>query len=268
MRGLSILKHSWFWVLVPIVVVAEVVQQWRIPRQDPSEADWLAAVDRVTEEKTPRDLVVIAPDWAVQGRMYFKELMTMADFGRFDTTTYERLFEVGIAGARAPETEGMTPEKVDEVGRLRISGYRLPKPAKIRYNFTENWKAADYEKTGRRPPKIVIDHWFHPRRVLQIDIKQKSSITFDDVPLGGVLRGYAVIGYREGRYNKGAPIRLTTYLNDKKIGEERVANFSPVEPFTYRLPGTGKGTVRFEVFAKDNKKREFGIACDVRKGDR
>jgi hypothetical protein len=269
MKGLSRLKHLWFWTFVPVVVILEVTMQWWIPRQTPSEADWRAAEQAVKELKKSDDLIIIAPEWAVQGRMYFKDLMTFKDFGRFDTTTYRRIFEVSIGNAKHPETVGMTPEETMQFGNLTVSRYRLPEPAEIRYSFTDSWKEAQYDNTERRSPKIIIDHWFHPRRVLQFSVRHTSSITFEEVPLGGLLRGYAVIGYREGRFDKGDPIRLRIYLDDKRIGEEMVANFSPIEPFQYPLPGSGTGTVRFEVYAKDNKNREFGVAADVReRGDR
>ena len=40
--------------------------------------------DLVELESRPDDLVVIAPDWATQGRMYLGDAIPMADFGRFD----------------------------------------------------------------------------------------------------------------------------------------------------------------------------------------
>lgn len=260
----SKLKHIWIWTLIPIIVIAEVVLQWRIPRREPSREDWNAAALAVNEMKQPGDLLVVAPDWAVQARMYFQEWMNFKMFGRFDTTTYKRLIEVSINGATSPEAEGLTASETHQFGNLDVNTYPLPKPAKIRYDFTDKWRDATYEKTGKAPPELMIDHWFHPRRVLQIDLKQRASITFKDVPLSGVLRGYAIIGYREGRFNEGAPIYLEIFLDDKKIGEQHVANFSKIEPFEYSLPGKGRGTIRFEVAAKDNKKRQFGIAVDVR----
>ena len=264
MKGFTAIKHLWFWLLVPIVVVLEVTLQWWIPRQDPTDADWKAAVRAVEAQKQPGDLLVIAPAWAVQGRMYFEDFMTFKAFGRFDTTGYKRLIEVSVDGAKSPESKEMTPENTMRFGPLTVNRYRLPTPAKILYNFVDQWKDAMFDNTDKQAPKLVIDHWFNPRRVLELSLHKTSSLTFKDVPLGGVLRGYAVIGYREGRFDEGAPIRLRIFLDDKKIGEEMVANFSPIEPYTYPLPGTGTGTIRFEAYAKDNKKREFGIAADIR----
>ena len=266
----STLKRIWIWALVPVVVTAELLMQWRIPRQEPSPADWRAAAAFAQELKQPGDLLVIAPDWAVQARMYFRDWMGFGMFGRFDTTTYTRLIEVSMNGATSPEAAGRQVASTRDFGNLTVNTYPLPRPAEIRYDFVDRWHDAKYQKTGKEPPKLIIDHWFHPRRVLQIGLKQRASVTYDDVPLTGVLRGYAIIGYREGRFGEGAPIRLRIFLNDKKIGERQVANFSKVEPFEYSLPGEGRGAIRFEVTAKDNKKRQFGIAADIRRpgGDR
>lgn len=260
----SKLKGIWIWTVIPIIVIAEVVLQWWIPRREPSKDDWNAAASAVNEMKQPGDLLVVAPDWAVQAKTYFREWMNFKMFGRFDTTTYKRLIEVSINGATSPEAKGKIADETQRFGNLAVNTYPLPTPAKILYDFTEKWRDATYEKTGKAPPKLIIDHWFHPRRVLQIGLKHHASITFKDVPLNGVLRGYAIIGYREGRFNKGEPIRLRIFLDDKKIGERHVANFSKVEPFEYPLPGEGRGKIKFEVAAKDNKKRQFGIAVDVR----
>ena len=258
-------KYPWIWILVPIVVLAELICQWRIPGQVPSTSDWNAAVTAVKKLKGPSDLVVIAPAWAdPEGRMYFKDLITMADFGRFDTTKYEQIFEVSIGDAKSPERGNRDATRTMTFGRLTVSQIPLPKPADVKFDFLENWQYAHYENTPERSPTIVIDHWFHPRQVLPFDLKKPSSIAFSEVPLNGTLRGYAVIGYREGRFNKGSPIRLRILVNGKKIGEKLIANFSPITPFEYPLDGEGKGTVTFEVLAENNKKREFGIAVDIR----
>ncbi len=260
----SSLKRFWIWSVVPLVVLAELLMQWWIPHWDPTDKDWKAAVQTVAGIKAPGDLLVIAPDWAVQGRMYFHESMNFKDFGRFDTSTYKRLIEVSIGGAKSPEAQGKTATQSKTFGELSVNVYPLPKPAEAVYSFLDKWRDGIYDKTPKAPPKLIIDHWFHPRQVLQVGLKHRSSITFKDVPLNGVLRGYALIAYREGRFNEGSPIRLRIYLDNKKLGERRIANFSEIKPFEYKLPGQGRGTIKFEVTAKDNKKRQFGIAADIR----
>ncbi len=240
-------------------------QQWRIPRQVPSDADWQQAVHLVANEKAQKDLVVIAPAWAVQGRTYFKNLITWKDFGRFDTRLYRRIFEISSFGESAPETDGLSPERVDTFGKITVKRYKLPPPDEILYDFTDHIREAEASKAVERRPKIIIDHWFFPRRVISIKLNASSTLTFRDVPLGGVLRGYGVIDYREGRFNKGAPAKIVIFVNEKKLGRITVANFGPLKPFELKLPQRGTGTVRFEISQSGNPRRELGLAADVRR---
>lgn len=265
MRRLMKNKTLLLWSILPLLVLLEIIQQLRIPGQEPSAADWQAAVRAVAAEKQPRDLVVIAPDWAVQGRMYFKDLITWKDFGRFDTTLYRRIFEVSMAGESAPETTGLTPLNTRRLGKLTVSLFELPSPDTVVYDFSDHLKEATAAKNVDKRPKIIIDHWFFPRRVVGIRLNTHTTLTYRDVPLKGILRGYGIIDYREGRYNKGAPATVNIYVNDKRIAHEEIANFGPLCPFEAELPvASGKGTVRFEISASGNPKRELGLAADIR----
>jgi hypothetical protein len=268
MNGLKDNKRLLLWVLVPLVVIAEVFLQWRIPRQEPSEEDWKAAAAAVKAEKKPGDLVVIAPDWAVQGRMYFKSMMSWKDFGRFDTSTYSRIFEVSMMGAKGPETLGLVPLTTQKFGKMTVTKYKLPAPDKVIFDFTDHLKDAALKRVEKKP-RILIDHKFIPRRVAAMRLLDVASLEFDQVPMKGTLLVYGIIGYLEARFDDGEPVRLSVFVNDKRIAVEHIANFDVPKPFEYTLPGGLPGKVRFEVFASDNKKREFGLKADVRvKGGR
>ena len=250
--------------MVPIWALFEVFLQWRIPRWEPTEDDWHAAVRAVEAEKQPGDLVVIAPDWAVQGRMYFEKLISWKDFGRFDTRAYRRIFEVSGGGASAPETDDLSPDSVRTFGKLTVARFDRGEPDKILYDFRDHLKKATLGRFIDKHPKIIIDHWFQPRYVIGTRLSAPTEMTFREVPMRGVLRVVAFIDYREGRYDKGAPARLTVYVNDKQVEQRRVANFDPLRPLEIPLSGDGTGTVKFEVSAPDNKRRELGLFADVR----
>ncbi|MCP4678910.1 MAG: hypothetical protein GY854_26160 [Deltaproteobacteria bacterium] len=256
----------WLWGLIPLVVVAEMFIQWQIPKSDPPEEDWKEAARAIAAEKQKQDLVVVAPDWAVQGRMHFKDLISLKNFGRVDTSTYERIYEVSIDGARAKETEGLTAESVSTFGRLTVSRYKLPPRVKVLFDFIARARAAEVSGFKRKNPRIVIDHWFHPRLVIPVQLSRKTvSLTFKDVPLGGTLRLFAIIGYRSGRFNKGGPVTISAHVDDNLIGAIEVKNFGPKEPSYFTINRKGKGTVRFDIRARDGLKREFGFAADVRR---
>jgi hypothetical protein len=253
----------WLWGLVPLVVIAELLVQWRIPRQEPSAAEWRAAAAAVRAEKRPDDLVVIAPDWATQARVYLGDLLPIPDFGRFDTARYGRIVELSVGGARAPETEELELESEKDLGRVSVRTYRNPSRVGVLYDFVASAPEAD---TGGGPKvrgRLVIDHWFQPRYAVPIRLAGTPvRVTYGDVPLGGVLRVYSVIGYREGRHDMGPPVDFSVYVNGAKVLARKVANFAPIEPADVPLPG-GVGTVAFEVSARSAVQREFSVGAYV-----
>jgi hypothetical protein len=262
-------RLAWLWGIVPLVVLAELYLQWHIPRQEPSEAEWRAAAAAVRAEKRPDDLVVIAPEWATQGRMYLGDAIPMADFGRFDTARYGRVLEVSLNGARAPETEGLEQETSKDLGRIAVSAYRNPARAGILYDFVAEAPRAKVDGGGRGRARLVIDHWFHPRLAVPIKLSPKPQrITYTEVPLSGVLRVYAVIGYREGRFDPGQPVKLAVYVDGARVLARDVANFSPIEPSDVRLEQGGVGAVAFEASVADRLQREFSVGAYVFRADR
>jgi hypothetical protein len=112
---------------------------------------------------------------------------------------------------------------------------------------------------------FIVDHVFAPRFVIKVPLKRSGvSITYADVPLTGVLRGYGIIDYKNGKFDKGGPVRLSISVNGFQLGETEIHNHDPTRPFEFALSGEGKGTVRFEISAQDHFRREFGFVADVR----
>ncbi len=260
-------KLAWLWIIIPAVAVLEIFFQWRIPLSEPSDRDWKEAAKAITGEKKAGDLVIIAPDWASQGRMFLKGLITVDDFGRFNTTTYKRIHELSINGARSKETEGLTPKSEKDFGRITLRKYELPPPEEILYDFGKHVGSAKPEGFKPRRPRLIIDHWFFPRLAIHVPLVRKgmAALTYENVPLNGVLSVHAVIGYREARGNKGTPVRLSAFVNGKRVINEQIENFRPITPIKYPIHEAAQGTVRFEVQAKDWFKREFGLQADVRR---
>jgi hypothetical protein len=264
MSGESQRKRSlaWLWGVVPVVIAAELFMQWRIPRQEPSAEEWRSAAAFVRAEKRPDDLVVIAPAWATQARMYLGDALPIRDFGKFDLDRYARVFELSLGGARAGETRGLKAEKTTEFGRLAVTRYGNPGRRELRYDFVGSAWRGTMPTGGKASAHLVIDHWFQPRYAVTIPLgPTPKRVVYKDVPLGGTLRVYAVIGYREGRFDKGEPVRFAVYVNDERVIDRSVANFAPVEPIEVPLVGQGTGTIAFEASARENLKREFSFAA-------
>ena len=158
----------------------------------------------------------------------------------------------------------LTPAHTETFGKLTVTRFDKPASDTLLYDFTDHVDTAAVSKHVQKKPAIVIDHRFTPRRAVSMRLPEKAKLTFKDVPLEGVLRGYAFIGYFEARFDKGDPVTLTIFVNGRRIGEELIANFDPLRPFEYTLNEGGTGTVRFEVHAPDNGKRELGLAADIR----
>jgi hypothetical protein len=256
------------WGVVPVIAVLELVFQWLIPRRVPSAEDWEAAARAVADEKERDDLVVIVPDWASQGRMYFKDLISKRDFGRFDTTTYRHLFVVSAHGAEAKEADGLEPEHTVHFGNLEVCRYALPKKQRVVYDFSEHLEDATFSGKGPLTEGLTIDHAFIPREVLRVPLSpRRSTVTFEDVPLKGTLYGYGVIGtkdYRASNYDEGGPVEISIYIDGKKRGALSIANFDPPRRFELPLVSGGRGTVRFEIRSDSAVNRELGLAVDVR----
>ncbi|MDJ0762963.1 MAG: hypothetical protein QNJ97_08250 [Myxococcota bacterium] len=258
----------WLWSIIPIVVLLETAIQWQIGQRVPTSKEWTAAAQAVRAEKKHGDLVVIAPHWATQGRMYLKDLLPLKDFGRFDTSRYDRIFEISVNQARAPETNGLDAQRVQRFGRLSLTQYQTNGRAHVTYDFVDAAPSARVTNGTPIRPRIVIDHWFFPRLVMPIALRRDGvTITFSNVPLrSDIIRGYGIVGYRSGRFNKGGPITLSVVVNDQPIGQHRIENFGPREPFEFQLPqGVDVGEVRFEIRAASGLNREFGFAADIRK---
>lgn len=255
---------AWAWAIVPVVIAAEIFAQWRIPGREPSEDEWRAAAAFVRAQRRPGDLVVVAPAWATQARMYLGDALPIPDFGKFDTDRYARILELSLGGARAEETAGLPVEEERGFGRLEVRRYGNPGRREVLYDFVASAHRATAGAKGKAKAQLVIDHWFRPRLAVPIPLGPRSPrVVYPDVPLRGTLRVYAVIGYREGRFDRGDPVRFSVLVNDRRVIETRVANFAPVEPTEVPLSGGGSGTVAFEAYAGWNHKREFSFAAVI-----
>ncbi len=253
------------------VVLLEVVLQWRVNHSAPDEAEWLAVSAAVRGEKKAGDLVVIAPEWATQGRVYLRDLIAPKDHGRFDTTRYGRVLLVSLNGASTSEVEGLERVKSETFGRLSLEVYNRSAPAIITYDFVEN-ASTGYRQNGQRiVPGFVIDNAFKPRLVIPVPLRPDGvKVVFPDVPAGGdVLRGYGVVGNRSGQFDVGSAVTIAASVDGAPIGRVKVRNMGPLEPFEFELPKrTEAAEVVFEIHSTSGLKREFGFAADIREREK
>jgi hypothetical protein len=261
---------GWLLAVVPAVALLEIVLQWHVPRADPEEADWRAAAEWIAADRGPGDLVLIAPDWAVHGRVFLGGLIAPRDLGRFDTTRYSRLFEVSLRGARAPEAEGLIVGEERRFGGLVVRRCDLPPPAEVLYDLIDNLDRCGVRGGACPAARFLVDHAWNTRLAIPARVSAEPlGFSFREVPGGAVLHGHAMVGrldYRTHRLPSGGPIRLAFTYDGAPAGEVLVGNSSPPLSFEVALPGTGPGTLEIEVSARDGFERTLGFAGDVREG--
>ena len=263
-------KLMWLWAIVPLVVATELFIQYRILWAMPSDADWKALVREITAEKTKEDLVFVTPDWAAQGRMFLKGLIEVSDFGRFDLTKYDRVFEVSIDGSSSTETVHMVLEGEQSFGAIELRRFRNRNRADVIYDFVKEAQASKWRGTKKYGPKIEIDYAHAPKYIIPLELKPSEiTVTYEDVPLNGTIYGHGIIcGIHrwEERNIKGSPIVLSAYVNGKKVGSQKISNKGPTKPFNFPIGQKGTGEVMFKIEAKNAFRRVFGFAADVRRG--
>jgi hypothetical protein len=260
---------NWAWIIVPLVAAVEIVVQAYIPARVPTEDDWKQAADAIGAEKREHDLVVIAPAWAVQGRVQLGPLIPLEDLGRFDASRYDRLFEVSWRGARAPEAEGLEPESETVFGALTVRRYDLPRRAEVLYDLIDELDRCRAEPGPVPRPRALVDHWFGTRLVIPVKLRRRpAALTFEDVPLGTVLHGHGMIArldYRKHALPEGDAVELAFSVDGEQVGTASIDNFTPLGPFEIALPGSGTGTLRIEISTPSHFERAFGLAADVRR---
>jgi len=262
--------RGWLAAVIPLVAALEVAAGWRVSRGQPTERDWREAAAWIEARRGERDLVAIAPGWAVQGRVHLGRSITPRDLGRFDTTRYQRLFEVSWRDARAPEARNRPLEDERRCGALTVRRHALPPAAEVRYDLLDNLDRCA-AGGGRCPQKrFLVDHHWGTRLVIPVRLSPGPvSLSFEGVPGDGVLHGHAIIGrldYRTHRLPSGGPVRLSFAFDGADLGLVLVDNSAGPVPFEIALPRTGAGVLRVEVSAADGFERTVGFAADVRKG--
>jgi hypothetical protein len=119
---------------VPLVGVVELALHVKQTTVDVvPDSDWLDARDMVKAEAKPDDLVIFAPFWAdpLGRRSFGDEVAGIKREARPDESRFARAFEVGIRGAHREELEGWKLVSTKQVGKIAISLYENPSPAKL-----------------------------------------------------------------------------------------------------------------------------------------
>lgn len=216
--------------LAPIVALA-VVAAWSTCRVVgagagvPGDAAWARASAAVRASHQPGDLIVFAPRWIDPvGRLHLGDLIPVEMAARMDADRYGVIWELGIRGARAPETRGLSPMWRASFGGVEVRRFERA-PAEV----VSDLVAIAEEAPGRlqvggmpaRAPQVVLaEVGFEPHRCVQVvpAAGQEVTVTFSSVALGDELVGAVGLADVFTRRDVRSPIELVV-----KVGGEEVA---------------------------------------------
>jgi hypothetical protein len=253
--GLAPLFGLLICALLSIVAVA------RANSDTPSAQDWRAAADHVRGHRAAGDLIVFAPGWIDPvGREYLGDQMSIEMAGRMDAARYERIWELSVRGAEAPESRGLSPVSTKHFGSLTLREFEQT-PAQVSEDFTTNWaRAAVSGQMQGRPNLSLQEVGFEPHRCIKVvpQPNQTASMRFEGVTLGTRIVGYVGLADVFTRRDIREPGRLELLVND----ESRATISAGVDDGWQRFEvetEAGQGTVEFRLSAVGPKARDRRI---------
>ena len=202
-----------------LTVAAALYSLLAVCRADQStatEAEWKTVASHVREARTAEELIVFAPAWIDPiGREHLGDQMTIAMAARMDAARFSGIWEVGLNGARAPETSGLSADTTLHAGPLTLRHYSQ-EPVVVTYDFTAQWR--DGKASGPmqgRPTLSLEEVGFEPHECVKVIPRpdQTAVITFRQVPLGTKIVGFVGLADVFTRRDVRDPGRLALYVD-------------------------------------------------------
>lgn len=260
----------------------------RLPGRLPTDADWTAANAHLAQHAREGDAAILAPSWAEAGRPFLTAMPVHAgyDLARDIHVGTRRWWLLALPDAprfdleqarTALATRG-TPGEATRIGALLVEPWDLKDPP-VSFWFTPEVPRAHVAIEGAEPFECrwngsmhrcnrgdwnaVRDAWYEveerPLRCLWAHPVGTDAlrITFDDVPLTGLLRGRgAFVG--QSAASRGSPVDLRIDAGEKTIGTMQFQNRSGLQDFEYAIPaGAERGSVTFRVTTENSGMRHF-----------
>ena len=161
-RVLAQRARSYWFVLVPLVALWELLAHASIVHGVPTEADWRAAHDYIARERRSDDLVASAPLWTDPlARMHFAELISLRDAARADATAYPRVFLATLHHGGHPDFRDWTEERHADFGSVTVRVLRNPHRARVLYDFLEHLQPPDARVDRASPSAAVVSVRVH-----------------------------------------------------------------------------------------------------------
>jgi hypothetical protein len=299
-------RARFLWLLLPIAGFAELFAFVHDARSAPRIAEWQAVRAQVEQLKGPTDLVVIAPEWAdpLARAAFGDALMPIVDVARPDVSAYPRAIEVDELGASAGELAGWPVTETHGAGRFQLRVRRNPAPVQVLFSFLDHARPPflDVNDNARGCPftahaavtagglhghlafprerytcggeeffvgiTILDDQEYRPRRCLWAHPRGTDTLrlSFQNVPIGRKIHGYAGLSYFLFRGGTHGPVTLTLRVNGEEIGRYLHRDEWGWHGFdfdTARFAGES-ADVEFDVHSDDPNDRQFCFYADSR----
>ncbi|MSP61373.1 MAG: hypothetical protein EXR72_13710 [Myxococcales bacterium] len=272
-----------------LLALYETAQAIYAPLAVATDEDWAAAAGAVRTAHQPRDLIVFAPSWADQvGRRHLGDLCTPEMAGRADDARYERVWELSIRGADAPEASGRILA-ASQHGRVRVRLYEKAPAVEIGYDFTARLEearvtqvptdghgdetpcfidGAGFRCTSTRVERRTLEVDYSPRRgiLTPVDGALTTRIEFPAVTLGSTLVGWTALHDYFSRKNSDGPVDFALFIDGQQVHSVHHENSDGWRKFTVPVtqPG-GPHAIRFEIRAPSAAWRTFGFHVEARR---
>ena len=194
-------------------------------QKNPKPADWQSAAayvraERAALESPGSDLIVFAPRWIDPiGRQYLGDQMDIPMAARMDASGYGRIWELGVGGARAPETAGAQIEHTRSFGPIDVRAY-VQTPALVATDFTADWKRAVVGGQMQGRPNLSLQEvGFEPHRCVKVVPKPNQTVTmrYESVRLGSEIVAYVGLADVFTRRDVRSPGRMEIFVNDAMV---------------------------------------------------
>ena len=227
-----------------LVAVVSLVETWRAVTASSRVAtilEWQAAGQKVRGDFRAGDLVVFAPAWADQvGRSFLGDIIPVEMAARVGADHYERIWEVSIRDARAPETLVKGARLVEEqrFGHVRVALWDKGPAVRTLYAFTAHLpdaRVVEVDARGAERPcyhdgagfrcgstrieKRVTEVDYQPRLATMIPVSgaDTTALDYDAVPMGKSLVVYTGLHDYYARKNGSGPINVTVEIDGEKL---------------------------------------------------
>ncbi|MBL4632976.1 MAG: hypothetical protein JKY56_03840, partial [Kofleriaceae bacterium] len=238
----------------------------RAGSDDASEQDWQAAADYVRANKAPGELIVFAPEWSDPiGRQYLGDQIPIEMAARMDAARYSGIWEVSTAGSRAKETKGLSADRSESFGELRLRHYPQ-EAARISYDFTKEWRTA--KVTGHGRPRFGLQEvGFEPHQCVLVVPRPNQSITltFETVILGSEIVGYVGLADVFTRRKIRDPGQLEVLIDGKVVSSATAGVEDGWVRFSAKTnPGQSAVEFRLTAVGPNAKDRRICFAAEAR----